>query len=770
MRYFLIFLALALLPADRTGAQGENNICTFSTMEAGQNTAINFNTNPPSITGLPPTGYGQKWSSAVCNASGQLRFMVRLSPNVSWGSYPNILRPDGTPVPGSDLKTGLLTESCMPLVIPHPGNPDQYYIFYTYSKGLLYTILDMSLNGGTGGIVAGQKDVSLSAYGTVIGKRMVAVKGCGGVWLVIHSNILNGFYSFLVDQNGLHTEAVTSGGGNFSQAYHYGYDDFGFLKASPDGSMLACSGWEGLELFDFEPCSGRVKNARVLEATGNGNPFSGNVGETHTRFHGLCFSPGGTKLYVTQNYRYNGITEAGRLFQYNLSLSGLPAIINSKTSIIENPPCLQDDISGQCIVVGQNPLGEIKAGPDGKLYIDNGSYTCQSYLSVPPGFNPGPAFHTVQQPDIAGTSCQPILNTIIVESYTGTAGASFAAGGSGGYSHLQQDIVTADPSPDTVPGNIFPVYGCFRDSLVLEADSTGSCFHWGDDFTGRKKGVYRSGLFFVTYTGENCKVQTDTFNVHLVPLPKLSVVRGSCSAAKMGTCTIAFREAMQVPVSYTWRASDGSILRNTVRAGGDTLNNINPGTYEVTLSADGSCDTTLSFNIPALPLPTVQTAPQIAMIHYGDSVRLHASGAAMYTWSPVGPLDTATKPDPLARPLQATTFSVIGIAANGCRDTGYVHIDIDYSMPFFLPNAFSPNGDGINDIFEPRGLTYQKVTRFSIYNRHGQELFRISAAGGGWDGTHNGSPCDMGTYFYLLDLALPDGTVKQYKGDVTLLR
>ncbi|WP_414711802.1 gliding motility-associated C-terminal domain-containing protein [Sphingobacterium sp. UBA7253] len=67
------------------------------------------------------------------------------------------------------------------------------------------------------------------------------------------------------------------------------------------------------------------------------------------------------------------------------------------------------------------------------------------------------------------------------------------------------------------------------------------------------------------------------------------------------------------------------------------------------------------------------------------------------------------------------------------------------------------------------GLTYQKIRLFEIYNRFGQKVFSGTGAGG-WNGTQNGLPCEMGTYHYLIVLDYPDGKSKTFKGDVLLLR
>jgi gliding motility-associated-like protein len=107
---------------------------------------------------------------------------------------------------------------------------------------------------------------------------------------------------------------------------------------------------------------------------------------------------------------------------------------------------------------------------------------------------------------------------------------------------------------------------------------------------------------------------------------------------------------------------------------------------------------------------------------------------------------------------------------HGCYDSSSVIVSI---MPpdFMIPNAFSPNGDGINDVFRIVNITNHQIKELSIYNRYGQRVFYGHHPESGWDGTLKGKPCDVGIYYYLLRYSMPDSD-KEYviKGDVTLIK
>ena len=88
-----------------------------------------------------------------------------------------------------------------------------------------------------------------------------------------------------------------------------------------------------------------------------------------------------------------------------------------------------------------------------------------------------------------------------------------------------------------------------------------------------------------------------------------------------------------------------------------------------------------------------------------------------------------------------------------------------------MPNAFSPNGDGINDIYQPKE-GYQNISEFHayIFNRWGQKLFEWSNPAEGWDGTYKGKPVKEGVYFCLVKAKGSDGKIYNIKTDVNLLR
>ena len=114
---------------------------------------------------------------------------------------------------------------------------------------------------------------------------------------------------------------------------------------------------------------------------------------------------------------------------------------------------------------------------------------------------------------------------------------------------------------------------------------------------------------------------------------------------------------------------------------------------------------------------------------------------------------------------------VIGHSSDGCYDSATVVVNVNPVV--YVPSAFSPNGDGLNDHFRPKSADGPILIRnFEIYNRWGQMVFwgYGATASEGWDGTFHGIPAEIGAYFYTIDIETPTGGTIALKGDVTLVR
>jgi gliding motility-associated-like protein len=171
------------------------------------------------------------------------------------------------------------------------------------------------------------------------------------------------------------------------------------------------------------------------------------------------------------------------------------------------------------------------------------------------------------------------------------------------------------------------------------------------------------------------------------------------------------------------------------------------------------------------PLPAVAISPADTLVLYDGQATLHAGFSAdvtNYQWSPAAELENAQAVNPTTLPLtDSVHFVLTAYTANQCSSKALAVVKIYRALN--MPGAFSPNGDGVNDVFRiPPGITMQ-LNQFAVYDRWGTKVFSTTNAGQGWDGTIAGRPQPAGVYIYFIvgsDLKGPVNT----KGTVVLVR
>src|ERR1051326_1980703 len=135
-------------------------------------------------------------------------------------------------------------------------------------------------------------------------------------------------------------------------------------------------------------------------------------------------------------------------------------------------------------------------------------------------------------------------------------------------------------------------------------------------------------------------------------------------------------------------------------------------------------------------------------IETGQTVTLNGSGGTSYSWAPPTWLSCTNCPSPDATPL-ATTAYVVYVTENGCTSTDTVVIDVIFPpLDIFVPNAFTPDGNGVNDVLQ---VSLLGVADFEmhIFDRWGEEIYNWKGLNGSWDGTYKGRRVQEGVYVYL---------------------
>ncbi len=178
-------------------------------------------------------------------------------------------------------------------------------------------------------------------------------------------------------------------------------------------------------------------------------------------------------------------------------------------------------------------------------------------------------------------------------------------------------------------------------------------------------------------------------------------------------------------------------------------------------------------------LPEVNFLNDTTTIMAGTSILLTPTYSADVTrveWKPSTFLDDPLSLRPRSTPQYSTTYTVFAYTDQGCKSKDVIHIYATCTNEnLFIPNTFSPNNDGMNDLFYPRGRGIQKIKTFKIFNRWGQlvfvkENFFANESSAAWDGKKNGTYVTPDVYVYMIDIICENGNLITLKGDVTLIR
>lgn len=209
-----------------------------------------------------------------------------------------------------------------------------------------------------------------------------------------------------------------------------------------------------------------------------------------------------------------------------------------------------------------------------------------------------------------------------------------------------------------------------------------------------------------------------------------------------------------------------------------------PGKYDVILKvenpypiADGgsalSMGTLGYIKVVDVPNVTIIAPGQLrsdTTVRFGQSVALKGSGALTYEWSPGYNITSLTKPNVTVNPFKTTQYILTGYNSKHCASSDTVNvIVIEDCGEMYVPNAFTPNNDGANDVLYVRGICLESLT-FMVFNRWGEKVFETADQSVGWDGTYKGEDLNTAVFVYRLEGKTYDGKAFSSKGNITLIR
>lgn len=313
---------------------------------------------------------------------------------------------------------------------------------------------------------------------------------------------------------------------------------------------------------------------------------------------------------------------------------------------------------------------------------------------------------------------------------------------------------------------------CKGDAITLQAASDANyAFAWYDNAGNAVAATRMASVvpeqneqYKVVATLGSCTAEDESV-IKLVPYPDVSV-----SPEQTGIC---YGDKIRLKggggAFYLW--SPGTSLSDSTVADpvASPLDSIQ---YTVSVRDTLGCPKPVTKTVSIGVVPPVRAfAGNDTIITTGQAVQLHATGGNRYYWSPPSGLNDPNIADPVATWTQDIAYRVRVVQLpEGCFAEDTIHIRYIKGPDIYMPTAFTPNGDGMNDTFRPIPVGILKIDYFRVYNRWGQMVFETSQYMKGWDGYFNGRPADAGAYVWTVRGEDYNGRHIEKNGTVLLIR
>lgn len=344
--------------------------------------------------------------------------------------------------------------------------------------------------------------------------------------------------------------------------------------------------------------------------------------------------------------------------------------------------------------------------------------------------------------------------------------------------------VSVHPLPKvdfSLPNVCLPVPATFT-NLSTISDGTQSRFSYLWSFSdpnntshsSQKDGVHAfstTGPFsikLVVTSGDGCVDSASKLLATVYPQPKANFTVSPADSCLGGTFVFADKSNGLTGsiLTWNWKFGDGTVSGSQ----NPTRKYTSAQTFNVSLvitNQQGCFSDTAIKNVVVHSYPIVNAGPDQYVLEGGSTV-LNATAYGnnlQYRWTPATWLDNPTILKPVSTPADDISYRLTVTGTGGC--TNYDDVFIKLLKAPTIPNAFSPNGDGINDVWLIKYLESYPGCTVQVFNRYGSIVFESNGYARPWDGTMNGSPLPVGVYYYIIN---PKNGRKPYTGNVTILR
>jgi gliding motility-associated-like protein len=332
------------------------------------------------------------------------------------------------------------------------------------------------------------------------------------------------------------------------------------------------------------------------------------------------------------------------------------------------------------------------------------------------------------------------------------------------------NISVAEPTAISVTGNSVDV-ACVASNTngaittVVSGGTSPYQYSWSNTSSTPNLTSVASGTYQVTVNDSRGCTAVQSYSVGFAAPPTIASIpqNTSCPGVNNGAIDITANSGTP-SYQYIWNTG----------AATEDITQLSQGNYTVTVTDARGCTVSAAFNLTYDYILTVDAGPSIT-IGLGTSTTLNAtlnvSNNPTFEWVPGFGVSCTSCQTTDANPPRNTLYTVNVTDANGCRATDTVGINVKDITNVFVPNVFTPNGDGNNDVVQIFGdLTAIHLMEFSVFNRWGEMVFKSYDHYFEWDGTYKGEPQNPGVFIYTMKVTFINGVTRDYKGSVTLVR
>ncbi len=307
---------------------------------------------------------------------------------------------------------------------------------------------------------------------------------------------------------------------------------------------------------------------------------------------------------------------------------------------------------------------------------------------------------------------------------------------------------------------------CLGDSTQVSASGNATTYTWNNGQTATSYYITPSAdsTIILTGTDANGCQNSDTLTVRVLPIPTLTL---SADTAICLYSTIQLQATGNNIGYITW--NNGSTL--------DDSTSLNPlATPDTTITyiavaGVGNCTVSDTIVVSVLPLPNVNAGNDTTILFGQEAGILATADSGSYTWTPTDGLSCSDCLNPLASPVSDTEYILTVTDSNGCinSDTVWIYIDLECA-DLFVPNVFTPNGDGDSDMIRVLNKLCVSSMEFQIFDRWGNRVYYSTNAEDAWDGSYKGARAETGVYVYVLKATLTNEKEVSKTGNITLLK